>query len=189
MSDKNRFAMLKENTFKKPSSDKFKPRESSDSTRNNTGTNRRFNMGNSSPQSNNRYSRESSDNTRNKFRRGKYRNNRPMTDLKNSKFRQIGRGEVTFIPQVKKKEQKEKKEKKEPKIEPVKNYDFDELEKEKDMALTLAMAQKYMYHTESEEEDEEGEEGEEEVLSASQSPASILDAATRTLQCLSKRIE
>ena len=90
--EKNRFSVLKENTFKKKSTkNNFKKKDEKSSS--------------------NGFQKQS--NNRNKFRRTKRQHNsnqevKPVI----GKFRQVGVGEVSFVPQVKKSKQEKKKKEK-----------------------------------------------------------------------------
>ena len=130
--EKNRFSVLKENTFKKKSTkNNFKKKDEKSSS--------------------NGFQKQS--NNRNKFRRTKrqYNSNQEVKPVI-GKFRQVGVGEVSFVPQVKKSKQEKKK--KEKKLVPFKKEEEESAMDEDDIALTLALAEKYQYITESEEEEE-----------------------------------
>lgn len=157
--EKNRFSVLKENTFKKKSiRNNFKKDEKSSSNSYQPKSNSYQPKSNNYQPKSNSYQPKS--NNRNKFRRTKrqYNNNQEVKPVI-GKFRQVGVGEVSFIPQVKKSKQEKKKQEK--KLVPFKKEEESPMDDD-DIALTLAFAEKYQYITESEEEGEEGEECEEE---------------------------
>jgi len=84
----------------------------------------------------------------------------PMNNDPNFKPNLVGRGEVSFTPQVKS-VNKIQKNKKKDKLKPlIKKEEVEDKISEEELKLTLALAEKYQYFTESEEEGEEGEEGE-----------------------------
>jgi len=148
MSDKNRFKALLSDT-------------SSNNRWNNGNRNNKFHT-----QQNNRWKNNSE--KRNAFqskRKNKrsYGRNKVAPDP-NFKPNLVGRGEVSFVPQVQKtKQQKKKKEILKPITKEEETVDDGYVQMtDEDLKLTLALAEKYQYITESDEEyDEDGEEGEE----------------------------
>ena len=147
--EKNRFSALKENSFKKkPLKNDYKKKDEKSSSE---GYEPRSN--NYQPRSNNY---QPNSNNRNKFRRTKrdYNNSNEVKPVI-GKFRQVGIGEVSFMPQLKKSNQENKK--KENKLVPLKKKEEEPVIDDDDIALTLAFAEKYQYITESEEEGEEEE--------------------------------
>ena len=147
--EKNRFSVLKENSFKKkPLKNDYKKKDEKSSSE---GYEPRSN--NYQPRSNNY---QSNSNNRNKFRRTKrdYNNSNEVKPVI-GKFRQVGIGEVSFMPQLKKSKQEKKK--KENKLVPFKKKEEEPVMDDNDIALTLSFAEKYQYITESEEEGEEEE--------------------------------
>jgi len=168
--EKNRFSALKENSFKKKplkndykkkdeksSSEGYEPRSNNYQPRSNNYQPRSNNY---QPRSNNYQPRSNNyqpnSNNRNKFRRTKrdYNNSNEVKPVI-GKFRQVGIGEVSFMPQLKKSNQENKK--KENKLVPLKKKEEEPVIDDDDIALTLAFAEKYQYITESEEEGEEEE--------------------------------
>ena len=86
----------------------------------------------------------------------------PMNNDPNFKPNIVGRGEVSFTPQVKP-VNKIQKNKKKDKLKPlIKKEEVEDKISEEELKLTLALAEKYQYFTESEEEEGEEEEEDEE---------------------------